>query len=115
MAVGPTRPTLDDDETHAALRAMIGELEQQWADALALARSRADSLEALAQIVAERTTERDALRTALTRSDGLLSLLRYRCEQAIPWGALGIPALRQVDEMIGTTRAVLAQCGGPRA
>ena len=48
------------------------------------------------------------LRAALTRSDSLLSLLRYRAERSIKWGELGMPTLGHVDEVIGQSRALLA-------
>jgi hypothetical protein len=51
------------------------------------------------------------LRATLLRSDSMLSLLRHRCAQTIPWGALGMPDTQDIDEIIGASREALRATG----
>jgi hypothetical protein len=55
--------------------------------------------------------EQQLLRATLIRSDSMLSLLRHRCEQTIPWGTTGMPETQDIDEIIRASRQALRATG----
>jgi hypothetical protein len=57
----------------------------------------------IAELARERESRKQAEAAAI-RGDSMLSLLRHRAEQSIPWGKDGLPDIWRVDEVIGQLR-----------
>jgi hypothetical protein len=107
-------------DENAALREQVRHAENETAIADACMEEMEAANKEMFSVCMEKNREITALRAqvagltaALTSSDSMLSLIRHRCQNAIRWGAPGLPTSQEVDEVIGKSRRALPAIPAP--